>query len=261
MLGGMTDEISMDRIVTMLHELTDFKADTSRVDAFRVVLEAYAAQLAQSYVTSPNELTEAHLNSLLTLASQLLDPATVRLRDGEQLLTRKDLEKLAAGDRTTEVLFRLEDLDAALADAQISVNDRLTGIQAQLDALTRTVAARPSRTGPPVPQVPGPPVVAAPEPAVAEEVRQDAVDEALRIIAELRDEQAETRRAQRDKTQAQDRPGCFFNDDGTITCRDCGKAKDPSEYFRDRRAWTGHKAACKSCEADSKHSKRKTPVF
>jgi hypothetical protein len=256
----MTEQISMDSIIKMVHELAGFKADTSRVDAFRVVLEAHAAQLAQSYVTSPSELTEAHLNSLLSLASQLLDPATVRLRDGEELLSRADLApvlakldetrltvangRLAASDRTTEILGRLEDLDSYLGD-------RFASVQAQLDALTRTAVA----------QVP--PYVHSDDASGASQMiptgnglspRDEAIAESLQLIARLQEEG-------REKMRAPSAPGCFFEPDGTITCRDCGEAKSPADYYKDKQAWTGRKSACKACEQARKVARRPNPVF
>jgi hypothetical protein len=56
-------------------------------------------------------------------------------------------------------------------------------------------------------------------------------------------------------------PGCFFNDDGTITCRTCGEAKMPSPdpkvsaYYKDRQAQTGYKSDCKDCEKAGKAAK------
>jgi len=55
--------------------------------------------------------------------------------------------------------------------------------------------------------------------------------------------------------------GCFFNEDGSITCRICGEAKMPSDspqesaYYKDRQAATGFKSDCKDCEKRIKAEK------
>lgn len=54
------------------------------------------------------------------------------------------------------------------------------------------------------------------------------------------------------------KPGCFFNEDGSITCKICGVAKMPSDvppdsaYYKDKQSRTGFKAACKDCERAGK---------
>ena len=74
-----------------------------------------------------------------------------------------------------------------------------------------------------------------------------AVEQALDIIADLKI-------ATRDAHY----PGCFFNEDGTITCKICGTAKVPSAdaresaYYKDKQSRTGYKSACKDCERKSK---------
>jgi hypothetical protein len=79
--------------------------------------------------------------------------------------------------------------------------------------------------------------------------RQEAVDESLRILKEIRErEQRGPDGEVKPKKQAKNRPGCFFNEDGTITCRLCGLPKQPGEYYTDKQAWTGRKSACRACE-------------
>jgi hypothetical protein len=51
-------------------------------------------------------------------------------------------------------------------------------------------------------------------------------------------------------------PGCVFNEDGTITCKVCGVAKDPlaepKNYYRDKASATGYKSRCVDCERTAK---------
>lgn len=42
-------------------------------------------------------------------------------------------------------------------------------------------------------------------------------------------------------------PGTYFNEDGTITCRVCGIAKQPDDFHRDAAKRTGHKSRCRTC--------------
>lgn len=74
-------------------------------------------------------------------------------------------------------------------------------------------------------------------------ITERAVEQAVEVIQLIRD--------QREKKQAQDRPGCFLNGDGTITCRICGLPKEPGLFYADRQAFTGRKSACKQCEQDA----------
>lgn len=43
-------------------------------------------------------------------------------------------------------------------------------------------------------------------------------------------------------------PGCYFEPDGTIRCKNCGTAKDPSLFYHDRQSRTSYKSSCKDCE-------------
>jgi hypothetical protein len=73
---------------------------------------------------------------------------------------------------------------------------------------------------------------------------------ALQAISEVREQhEARTSRV------VAPRPGCFFNDDGTITCKTCGIAKQPEEFYGDKQAQTGRKSACKLCEKAVKKPK------
>jgi hypothetical protein len=73
---------------------------------------------------------------------------------------------------------------------------------------------------------------------------------ALQAISEVREQQ--DARAPR---VVAPRPGCFFNDDGSITCKICRVAKQPEEFYGDRQSQTGRKSACKECEKAGKKPK------
>lgn len=345
MLSVMNEEITMDRITGMLHEITGFKADASQIDAVRVAMEAYAARLAQSYASAPSELAEAHLNSLVSLASQLLDTGgRMRLDPSGQLdaadaplATRADVAGLAGAISTmrdshsaqNDVLLErirmmLPPSDtwpsgklSSVPPVQVDltpVMDLLTSVSSQVMALTSTVLAAQGQHSGEITAMAGdlaqlcedtarlqlrlgelqaPAYVLQPvtafDPAqmtsathgfapdemlpevrlpqweaelladearqreervrLAEQDMQDAVDKSLQILADLRKEEIAGIPLLPGKSRDEKLPGCFFNEDGTITCKICGKPKREDLFYKDKAAWTGRKSSCKMCEA------------
>lgn len=90
---------------------------------------------------------------------------------------------------------------------------------------------------------------AAPAAGEAEKLPADDLAAALDVLQEIKERRAVLR-------QYSGPPGCYWNEDGTITCRDCGIAKDPyaepKNYYKDKAAATGFKSRCVDCERRAK---------
>ena len=69
------NQITRDRIEKMLMEATGFKGDIAAIDAVFVVVETWAAQMAEGLSASPDAVREAHLHLLVQQAELLLDSA------------------------------------------------------------------------------------------------------------------------------------------------------------------------------------------
>jgi hypothetical protein len=67
------NEITRDQIEKMLLEATGFKGDTAALDAVFVVIETWAAQMAEGLSAAPSVVREAHLHLLVQQAELLLD--------------------------------------------------------------------------------------------------------------------------------------------------------------------------------------------
>jgi hypothetical protein len=240
----MTEMITMDAIMKMLQEITGFGADATQLDAVRVVLEAKAASMAESYGLAPAELTDAHLHSLVTLAHQVLDSAlsTDHFSAGAGLVSALASLQAQMDSLARTVLAAKPDVDLTPLQARM---------EARMDALTRAVAA----LQPAVPYIPLLPV---------HQSSGDYDTDTDRLLAAIRDQKppqpvskpGPPKAAAKDQAVSapalQKRPGCFYNDDGTISCKTCGKPKDTSEYYRDRQSATGYKSACQDCERAAK---------
>jgi hypothetical protein len=153
------------------------------------------------------------------------------------------LSDMAAGNRPGQA--RIEALAAAL-DA---LGDRIEVWQdqaaIQLETLTGTVLALQPEPGPSLTEV------LDREAADAEAVAE--ADEELATLADWEQELIEGRLLTigdllTPQWYPKAKPGCFYNPDNTITCRDCGQAKAPEQYYRDKSMATGRKSQCKDCE-------------
>lgn len=235
----------------MLWEVTGHKIDASQMDAIRVAVMALVAQEADLWRNAPTPLVESYLGTLNTLASQLLDTGgRMRLHPEGQLdvpapwATRDDLKaldsrlKVLAEAATASMGGEERQLDALrlIENKIVMMLEDLrhpAGLQEIMDALRADPSVLIKRTSPQVP-IPDMPVwerevlsaPAVPEPDDAE--------------------------PQKKKRVLVPKAGNFVNTDGTITCRVCGKAKQTSDYYKDKHGATGFKSACKECETELK---------
>lgn len=295
------DLITMDKIMHMLDEASGFKLDASQRDSIRIVLEDYAARLAEDYGATPAQLAEAHLNSLHALAVQLLDTGTVR-SDGN-IATKDDLKAVAASitKLAHQVIMPAPKLEVDLSP----IVDRLEALSLNVTTLTSTVLATQGQHSGEITTMAGdlaeindemarismmvsampdayiPLQRVTPEEFVTQQLsvgnglsldpdpepqeqlapweqellaegarRQAAIDDAIGIIAGINEADRKSARKGM-RTQAKNNPGCFFNEDGTITCRICGIAKDPDDFHKDKQARTGRRSKCAQCDHDT----------
>lgn len=208
--------VSRDDVRRMLRERTGFRLDERQTEDALLVIDAYALSLAAS-LAEGGPVVSSWQQALSGLARLLLD------RD-------------RAEESDDAIVRAIREMDARMSYMSGLTEETLQSVAAQLKALSGILLAM---DNPRVIDLRVPDDVPGDNPATL--VSPEAFD---RLVRELEEPALPARTGKGVKGS----PGCFFNEDGTITCRSCDEAKDPEEYARDRRAQTGRKSNCKKCE-------------
>lgn len=241
----MGEHVSREDVRRRLHELAEFRLDEKRMDEVLLLIDGYAISLAQDIAREGSTpLTDAWVHAVTSMAHKIQDQRAQDEGDSLRLLQKGYLDALNvhataivadvqrmvddyAGRLVMELAPLLDMAEDARAQHAVMLeratrenSEVMAAIAAaQAAALTGDRSRFRSRPLPPL---------------ITDEVRAE-----VKVILPATGKTGKGVKGS---------PGCYFNEDGTITCRECGQAKDPMEFYKDKRAQTGRKSACRTCE-------------
>lgn len=283
----MNDEITIDAIEKILWEITKHDIDQTQVDAFKVLIEARVAQQSPLWKKAPNEIIEAHLATLVTLARQLLDTGGRMILDRAGMLdvqdnpvaTKADMEALGrhvvALDGTVREMLAVPATTAAVEATEVlatGLADEVAQLRADFAAATAVFTDE----RPPADKMPqweidllngkastviDPELLLTVDEAETffeedEPVEKvvEAFERGEKFVTKKPGKKTAPTRVLDDATRelvtqalGRKRKGTTLNDDGTLTCLSCGVAKPTDSYFRNSKSRLGLETKCKEC--------------